>query len=157
MSKLTNYHDEIDNSINFLNQIIFNIVTKSKETLNCLQYNNVTIEDTVPIEPIPSTTAFAKSKDRPHECDICKKAFFSRDNLKSHIKSHQEERPYPCSMCTSSFKTKYSLNLHLKTHSDEKPWKCDVCGTSYKQKTSLEAHATSHTGEKPFECQYCNI
>ena len=128
MSNLNNYHNEIDNATNFLNQIIFSIVEKSKATLNCLQYNNVTIEDTVLVEPSPPIAAFAKSKDRPHECDICKKAFFTRDNLKSHIKSHQESRPFSCDLCNSSFKTKYSLNLHIKTHSDDRPWKCDVCG-----------------------------
>jgi len=154
---LTNYHNEIDNATNFLNQIMFDIIEKSKATLNCLQYTNVTIEDTIPTETNPPTTAFAKSKERPHECDICKKSFFTRDNLKSHIKSHQDERPYQCDLCNNSFKTKYSLNLHKNTHTDDKPWKCEVCGTCFKQKHTLLAHKTAHTGVKPFECQYCHM
>ena len=73
MSNLNNYHNEIDNANNFLNQIIFSIIDKSKSTLNCLQYNNVTIEDTAPpIEPLPPVRTMAKSKDRKYECQICK-------------------------------------------------------------------------------------
>ena len=135
MITLTNYHTEIDNANNFLNQIIFNIVTKSKETLNCLQYNNVTIEDTLPLEPSPAPSAFAKSKERKHECETCKKSFFSSRHLKAHIKVHLEDRPFKCQICGFATKFKDSLKSHLKSHSDERPWKCEVCEAFFALKT----------------------
>ena len=92
MSNLNNYHNEIDNAKNFLNQIIFSIIEKSKATLNCLQYNNVTIEDTLPIDSLPVAPSFAKSKERKYECETCKKCFFSSRHLKAHTKVHQEIR-----------------------------------------------------------------
>ena len=157
MSTLTNYHTEIDNANNFLNHIIFKIVTQSKETLNCLQYNNVTIEDPVTLDPNPPASTFAKSKDRKHECLHCKKAFYSLYHLKVHIKSHGEDRPFSCETCNASFKFRTSLNLHTKTHSNERPFKCNECGISFRHKSTLDAHATSHTGEKPYECSCCNM
>ena len=119
MSNLNNYHNEIDNANNFLNQIIFSIIDKSKSTLNCLQYNNVTIEDTAPpIEPLPPTSKMAKSKERKYECAICKKAYFSPQNLKFHMKSHEEDRPFSCGICKPTFK--YKISLKAVNHLIEK-------------------------------------
>ena len=157
MCNLNNYHNEIDNANNFLNQIIFSIVSKSKETLNCLQYNNVTIEDPVTLEPPPIVSKMAKSKDRKYECTVCQKAFYTLNNLKIHRKMHQEERPFSCDKCQATFKYKNSLDLHTKMHSDEKPWKCDVCGACFRHKNTLRNHATTHTAEKTFECNYCHM
>jgi len=159
MSNLNNYHNEIDNANNFLNQIIFGIVEKSKATLNCLQYNNVTIDNELPPEPCPPlpSRTFAKSKDRKHECQTCKKFFFSRQNLLLHIKSHQDERPFPCEVCGATFKIKNSLRLHMKSHSDERPFKCGVCNASFKFKNTLDNHSTLHMAEKKFECEYCHL
>ena len=157
MSNLNNFHNEIDNATNFLNQIIFGIVEKSKATLNCLQYNNVTIDDAVAMEPCPPASTFAKSKDRKHECQTCKKAFYNLQHLKVHIKSHQDDRPYSCELCNAAFKFRNSLNLHMKSHSDERPFKCDVCGTCFKHKNTLDAHATSHTGMRVFFFNKANV
>lgn len=159
MSNLNNYHNEINNANNFLNQIIYDIVQKSKATLDCLQYNNVTIEDTVQTEPLqPVDRTFALSKDRKHQCNECKKSFYSRPHLRTHLKlMHQDERPFPCELCGASFKIKSSLKSHMKSHSTDKPWKCDQCGTCFKQKTTLDAHMSSHSDEKQFECEYCHL
>ena len=106
MSNLNNYHNELDNANNFLNQIIFRIINKSKTTLNCLQYNNVTEINPgtlAPSQPVPPPS-FAKSKDRPHECETCKKSFHTRDNLKMHLRSHDSGRPFSCELCHATFK-----------------------------------------------------
>jgi uncharacterized Zn-finger protein len=157
MSNLNNYHNEIDNATNFLNQIIFGIVEKSKATLNCLQYNNVIIDDALPIEPSPPKSTFAKSKERKHECSTCKKSFFSRRCLVAHLKSHQEDRPFKCDLCNASFKFKNSLKGHMLKHSTDKPFKCGECGACFKYMKGLNNHSTLHSGEKPFECEYCHM
>jgi hypothetical protein len=76
MSNLNNYHNEINNATNFLNQIIYDIVQKSKATLDFVQYNNVIIEEPVQSEPTqPVDKSFAMSKDRKHQCNECKNLF----------------------------------------------------------------------------------
>jgi len=120
MGNLNNYHNEINNATNFLNQIIFGFVEKSKATLNCLQYNNVTIESTLPLEPIQPSSAFAKSKERKYECETCKKSYFTSLQLKAHKKVHVDDRPFACEQCGSRFKFKVALTTHIKTHSDER-------------------------------------
>ena len=111
---MNNYHNEIDNANNFLNQIIVKIVEKSKATLNCLQYNNVTIEMPLDPEPPQPTPLFAKSKERRYECPTCKKSYFTSLQLKSHSKVHSNERPFKCDICAMSFKFKVALTAHIK-------------------------------------------
>jgi len=167
---LNNYHIEIQNANNFISQIILSIVDKTKNTLNCLQYNNVTIDDVMlPLEemeeeqqplPCPPMTSrtFAKSKDRKHECKICKKSFYSLWHLKTHNKSHEEERPFGCELCSDTFKFKNSLRLHMRSHTTEKAFKCDVCDACFKSKEGLINHSSVHDANaKPFECQYCHL
>jgi uncharacterized Zn-finger protein len=157
MSNLNNYHNEINNANNFLNQIIYDIVQKSKATLDFLQCNNVTIEDTAHTEPIKTVDkTFTMSKDRKHQCNECKKSFYSRVQLVNHLKLHRDERPFPCELCSASFKFKAKLKSHMITHSTDKPWKCDQCETCFKHKENLDAHMPSHSGEKQFECEYCH-
>lgn len=171
---LNNYHKEINTAENFLKHILDEIIVKSKSTLNCLQYNNIIIADMMPPidddndqqppstlkQTITSSRLFpkkdhTKSKERPHECETCKKSFFTRKHLLTHIKSHNEDRPFSCEICKANFKFKNSLNLHMKSHSDARPFACDLCGVSFKAKNTLLQHAATHSGQKQYECEFC--
>ena len=134
---IKSYHQEIDNACNFLNHIIGELVYKSKMHLNCLQYTNVVIEDHVmPLdeqEILPSTSKnFKKSKERQHECSICKKSFFTKENLQRHQITHTNERPFTCEKCSAKFKVKSALTAHMASHNEEKPFKCHICDQAFR-------------------------
>lgn len=51
-----------------------------------------------------------KSKDRPHECEMCGFSFGQRSDRNKHIRTvHFGERPYTCEYCSQSFGEKGNL------------------------------------------------
>ena len=57
-------------------------------------------------------TAKTKTRESLFECDICKKSFYSKSNLKKHQKIHTGEVPFECKIC----KKRFNQLIHLKTH-----------------------------------------
>ena len=108
-------------------------------------------------EMVGTSRAFIKSKDRQHECDVCKKSYFSRKHLLSHKVTHKEERPFSCEKCSASFKLKSSLNSHMKSHNNDRPFKCNICNQKFKLAKNFESHVQSHEGVKKFVCNYCDM
>lgn len=51
-----------------------------------------------------------KSKERPHECEMCGFSFGQRSDRNKHIRTvHFRERPYSCEYCSQSFGEKGNL------------------------------------------------
>jgi len=97
------------------------------------------------------------SEVRLYPCDMCHKAFKTKDKFKIHVDTvHSEERPFSCEECSKCFKTVVVLNAHLKTHMEERPFKCQICEKGFTQKAHLKRHVVVHTGEKPYSCDICN-
>ena len=160
---IKSYHQEIDNACNFLNHIIGELVYKSKMHLNCLQYTNVIIEDEMPPIDAPEAMAhesckvYTKSKERKFECEICKKAYYTKTQLKTHEISHKDERPFSCEICGATFRYKNSLTGHVRSHNDERPFECHICNQKFKTKVPYESHVESHDGVKKISCNYCDM
>ena len=59
------------------------------------------------------------------QCDQCKKAYYSSENLKVHKFDHTGERPFQCQQCVKTFKTKGQVKKHQAFHAGKK-WRSFV-------------------------------
>ncbi|XP_063603163.1 zinc finger protein 271-like [Penaeus indicus] len=91
------------------------------------------------------------AKEKPFNCEICLKAFPSKNVLARHIKVHTREKPYSCENCSKVFPEKGHLATHMRVHTKEKPYSYEVCNKAFSHKSNLVIHMRVHTKEKPFE------
>src|ERR1700755_2254992 len=77
-------------------------------------------------------------------CRYCKFSFKSKDELKTHLKTHNK-RKFKCAHCSYESNLKSSLKKHMLTHRNEKLYKCSDCSYECNHKVSLKTHMLSHT------------
>ena len=58
--------------------------------------------------------------ERQYKCDVCKKAFVRKADLKKHVPTNTGEKPYHCTKCDKSFAHKSYLGEYVRTHTGEK-------------------------------------
>ncbi|XP_049883363.1 zinc finger protein 354B-like [Pectinophora gossypiella] len=85
--------------------------------------------------------------DRPHECDVCGKNYFSNYELKKHMVTHTGIRAYQCAICLKSYGRKFTLREHMRIHENDRRFKCEACGQAFVQKCSWKSHMKSRHGE----------
>lgn len=89
---------------------------------------------------------------RPFECEVCKKCYRTKANIKAHMRIHRvENRIYNCTVCTKSFFFSTDLRKHMKSHSQNRSVICDICGDAFKSADTLKCHMRRHTGERPYK------
>ena len=59
------------------------------------------------------------TKEKPHECEICKNNFSHKFNLNVHIRIHTRDRSFVCDVCHRRFSTRSSRNSHFRTHQQQ--------------------------------------
>ncbi|GFW06389.1 zinc finger and SCAN domain-containing protein 22 [Trichonephila clavipes] len=84
------------------------------------------------------------TKEKPHVCEICSKAFPLRQALKRHLLVHTKEKPHVCDVCNKAFAHSSSLKDHLLIHTKEKPHVCEICNKAFSHSKSLKKHLPTH-------------
>ena len=88
-----------------------------------------------PISPTPGIPTDSNEDDvkrisglkQTLSCEICKKAFSSKANLKKHKITHRQEKPWRCDLCDMAFNQKRDYNNHLtQRHTSQRPNICPV-------------------------------
>ncbi|KAJ3056002.1 hypothetical protein HK097_008491 [Rhizophlyctis rosea] len=78
-----------------------------------------------------------------HNCFKCQcgKLFKKLYNLRNHYKQHSREKPYVCDVCKRGFMRKHDLKRHATTHMDNfKPYACDDCKMTFTRLDALHRH-----------------
>ncbi|GBM26389.1 hypothetical protein AVEN_8695-1 [Araneus ventricosus] len=92
------------------------------------------------IGPTPSTSN--------HVCDVCKKTFSNKSNLKRHMKKHGDHVNHACSQCSMKFYRVDKLQEHMRTHTREKKktYPCEHCDLMFPRMSDLLRHKrTDHS------------
>lgn len=75
------------------------------------------------------------------DCNDCERKFIRKDCLRQHIKrTHSVERSFNCQLCDKAYKTKQDLASHMASHSDLRPFKCQKCNITSKYKDNMQKH-----------------
>ena len=111
-------------------------------------------------------------KKLDHECEVCKKGFIDKNNLKRHKKivhdfdieksinivspfkndRLENQKDLRCKTCDETFKSKSSFKNHNKTyHSNSVTFKCGTCDKTFDNAQKLTDHSNWHK----FKCEKC--
>lgn len=78
-----------------------------------------------------------------------------QSQLLRHHTYHTNVRSFECEVCKKMYKTKRDLKLHLMVHSVQRPHKCSSCEKTFLSTSKLKQHLNIHTGSRPYKCDYC--
>lgn len=95
---------------------------------------------------------------KPFVCDVCKRSFGKRCDLRMHKLTHSDDAPHLCGLCGKTFKNPLQLKAHNKVvHCGSKDHVCEMCGKCFNQLKNLYRHKRSvHLGLKLFVCDICS-
>ncbi|XP_053608664.1 gastrula zinc finger protein XlCGF57.1-like [Plodia interpunctella] len=98
----------------------------------------------------------SENRERNYICESCGKGFFSKSDVKIHMRVHTGETPYVCSECPRRFTQISTLLRHKKRHTGEKSYMCPTCTKKFCTREELKTHLKVHTSKKEFSCSFCN-
>ncbi|CAM4776040.1 unnamed protein product [Rotaria magnacalcarata] len=61
------------------------------------------------------THRYRFSREKPHQCIVCGKAFSQSSNLITHSRKHTGYKPFQCHKCLRAFQRKVDLRRHIDT------------------------------------------
>ena len=92
-------------------------------------------------------------KEVNHICEICKKVYMRRCDLRKHLISHSKKKEFKCLDCGSEFKRSQDLKKHKVDH--ERKFYCQICSIEIKHERSFVRHMSSHHEAKRYACPKC--
>ena len=106
--------------------------------------------------PESETSELKQSQKGTFQCDLCKKLFTRKDNLRSHMRTHNEVPQFDCTVCGKAFLRQHDRKRHEKLHS-EKQFVCTGelssppgarwgCGRRFASADVLGLHFQSQAG-----------
>ncbi|XP_046393914.1 oocyte zinc finger protein XlCOF6.1-like [Ischnura elegans] len=75
-----------------------------------------------------------------HKCEVCKRLFSRKTNLREHMKRHSVAKRAKCHHCCRAFRTNSDLAKHVNVHTREKLYICDACGKEFLRKGGVRRH-----------------
>ena len=127
------------------------------------------------------THKLVHTREIPHSCNSCEKAFSQINSLKCHILSHTgenapsvenlslkmvafknikrftREKSQTSNQCDYACSDPSSLRKHMKTHNGIKSNKCSQCDFASSHAGNLRTHLKTHSGEKSNKCSQCDF
>ncbi|XP_055928681.1 uncharacterized protein LOC129959791 [Argiope bruennichi] len=82
-----------------------------------------------------------------HECQSCHRRFLHKEQVNTHMETHDPPVQCPWEGCSRHLVTKISLYFHLKTHRGDEDHKCPYCQKGFMKEKLLEAHIKTHETE----------
>ena len=93
-----------------------------------------------------STFSFQKMDGPSYKCDICHKSFSRKDNLKRHMKRHNDNSHHQCKKCGKVFAKAHNLHNHMQNkHNSQtmkRPPTDDAAPPSKRMKDEVTEHYT---------------
>ena len=94
-------------------------------------------------------------------CQICNKMFYTRGNMKAHVKYHHEMKGrLACQSCDKSYSSKAGLAYHTRRdHSNGTEIKCEKCDVRFQDFKDYATHRRSHksaTFQLEQKCKKCD-
>lgn len=83
-------------------------------------------------------------------------SFVGESQLLRHHTYHSNVRSFECDVCKKMYKSKRDLRLHRMIHSNQRPHKCSDCEKTFLSTSKLKQHLNIHTGSRPYKCKYCS-
>lgn len=94
---------------------------------------------------------------RPLHCDLCPKAFRSKDKYGEHLNTHLRERLFPCPVCLQRFPVLVHLQRHAEKHTQEDTFPCNKCEETYRSLIDLKRHSERDHGiTEEYPCYICS-
>ncbi|EDV98590.1 zinc finger protein 436 [Drosophila grimshawi] len=90
------------------------------------------------------------------ECDICKRRYYTHNEMIRHKILHSKARPYSCRFCDKSFRGTSSKAVHERTHTNERPFACQYCEKTFTSTSVRRMHERVHINNRKYHCEPCD-
>ena len=92
--------------------------------------------------------------DKGWACDCCGIKCETKRALSFHMRHHRKTK-FKCLQCNKSFQRANNLKNHLKLHDEILYEKCEHCDAGFSTKNQLKQHLVSQHFTDKLQCQHC--
>uniref|UniRef100_A0A6P7F266 Zinc finger protein 62-like n=1 Tax=Diabrotica virgifera virgifera TaxID=50390 RepID=A0A6P7F266_DIAVI len=122
----------------FSQEKALNFHIKTRHTINCKRCKTIFSSE----EEKKAHNCPKKALSKQHTCTVCSKVFNFKNNLYTHMKTHESNPSEPLYTCPTCNKVCKNWNIyfrHRKLHEGLK-YKCDMCDKTFNRSDSLKLH-----------------